>query len=80
LWAFLGGWSLTLLSGLPLLLLYGVCLTNPSSPTYYADKFYMMWTQAWAVVVLAAASFVSGLTLMVAAAVLPLFYTRSDDD
>jgi hypothetical protein len=79
LFVFAGGWALSLFSGLLLLVLYGLCLTNPASPTYYTDKLSKMWDQAWWLVALAATSFVSGLVLMIAAAVLPLFRDPPDD-
>jgi hypothetical protein len=76
---FLGGGVLSFLSGLLLLVLYGLCLTNPASPTYYTDKLYMMWREAWGLVALAATAFVSGLTLMLAAVVMPLFRDSPDE-
>jgi hypothetical protein len=37
------GHGLSFLSGLLLLLVYGLCLTNPASPTYYTDKLPKMF-------------------------------------
>jgi hypothetical protein len=39
----LGGGGLCLSAGFLLLIVYGMCLTNPSSPTYYLDKLPVMF-------------------------------------
>ncbi len=78
--AFLGGAVLCLLSGLLLSLMYGVCMTDPASPTYYMDKLNMLWSEAGLLASLVATVFISGLTLMIAAAVYPLFREPPHDE